>query len=233
MWYVTLDGGEINAACGVICATDTPFLYAVCSEGDTAMRRLLKEVLPELPDRIIADVGLGLLDVFCGPFRATPCGEFLKMRLVDVRAVPAPSQQVERLGPSDLDELTAFYQGDAYTKDEVEGRCFAPYMLEWGPYCGIRREHRLVAAGGVHVCSRRFGVAALANIATRPDSRRQGLATTITCAICRALPREAIVVGLNVHAENHAAIRCYENVGFGEVRRFLSVLLQSVPSRRA
>lgn len=48
---------------------------------------------------------------------------------------------------------------------------------------------------------------------TRPPSR----ARRVTAALCRLLQDEIDVIGLNVRADNAAAIACYRNVGF-EIR---------------
>ena len=53
-----------------------------------------------------------------------------------------------------------------------------------------------------------------ANIATHPGYRRRGLARAATAALCRDLLEEVDTIGLNVHAANEGAIRCYERLGF-------------------
>lgn len=67
---------------------------------------------------------------------------------------------------------------------------------------------------GVHVYSPAKRVASLGNIATRPDARGRGLAGRLTAALCRLLQDEIDVIGLNVRADNAAAIACYRGVGF-------------------
>jgi ribosomal protein S18 acetylase RimI-like enzyme len=59
-------------------------------------------------------------------------------------------------------------------------------------------------------------VASLGNIATRGDARSRGHARRVTAALCRRLRDEIDIIGLNVRADNAAAIACYRAVGFEE-----------------
>jgi ribosomal protein S18 acetylase RimI-like enzyme len=70
-----------------------------------------------------------------------------------------------------------------------------------------------------------YRVAALGNITTHPDWRGQGLATKVTAAVCRSLRETVEHIGLNVHAENRAAIGCYEKLGFEIVTTYEEVML--------
>jgi predicted GNAT family acetyltransferase len=69
----------------------------------------------------------------------------------------------------------------------------------------------------VHVYSAEYRVAALGNITTHPDHRGRGLATAVTAGCCKHLLESVELIGLNVRADNAAAIRAYEKIGF-EVR---------------
>jgi predicted GNAT family acetyltransferase len=91
-------------------------------------------------------------------------------------------------------------------------------MLQTGFYFGIRRGRALVSAAGVHVYSRPYKVAALGNIATRPDVRGRGLGTAVTARLCQELLRAGVeCIGLNVKADNLGARACYEKLGFVRV----------------
>ena len=117
---------------------------------------------------------------------------------------------VERLGARDRKEIESLYaSGDG------GGIAFAPFQLDTGFFRGIRRGGELVAAGGVHVVSRRESVAGVGNIFTRPDCRGRGLAQTVTSAVVAALVEAGIeTIGLNVECSNTAAVRAYEAIGF-------------------
>jgi predicted GNAT family acetyltransferase len=144
-------------------------------------------------------------------------------------ALPEPAG-LERLHPEHFDELRAFYAHDAYRPEERHGRFFESYMLELGPWFGIREAGRLVSVAGVHVVSARTSVAGVGGIATRPDRRGRGLARAVTARLCRELRERVELVGLNVAVANHAAIRCYESLGFRAVSRYEEMELERHPA---
>jgi predicted GNAT family acetyltransferase len=112
------------------------------------------------------------------------------------------------LGLADLNEALAFYE------QSYPGNWFDARMLETGRYYGLWDAGRLVSVAGVHVYSRRYRVAALGNIATDPAHRRKGYGTLVTAQLCRTLLGETDHIGLNVKADNEAAMRCYQRLGF-------------------
>ncbi|MDP6377878.1 MAG: GNAT family N-acetyltransferase [Pseudomonadales bacterium] len=85
-----------------------------------------------------------------------------------------------------------------------------------GPCVGICEQRELVAAGGVHVVSKRHGVVAIGNIATAPEYRGRGYAGVITRGLCRALT-ETHLIALNVRKDNAPALACHRGVGFEPV----------------
>ena len=84
----------------------------------------------------------------------------------------------------------------------------------------------------MHVYSAAYRVAALGNIATAPAHRRQGLGRAVTAAVCQSLLATVDVIGLNVLADNAAARRCYEGLGFTDVCEYDEVLLERRVGRR-
>ena len=121
---------------------------------------------------------------------------------------------------SDLDEVLAFYER-AYP-----GTWFEPRMLETRRYVGIR-DGELLCVAGVHVWSPAWRVAALGNVATLPEARGRGLATTACADLCRLLLDDGIeVIALNVRADNRSAILAYERLGFAHAADYVEVPLQ-------
>jgi ribosomal protein S18 acetylase RimI-like enzyme len=174
-----------------------------------AMRTLLGELLPHLPRRFYAHLSPGLVEALSGAYRPEPGGEYRRMVLADAdKALAADISQTFRIEPGRVDEVSAFY-AEAYP-----GNWFDPAMLKTDQYFGVRRNKKLVAVAGVHVYSAAYKVAALGNIATHPDVRGQGLGTAVTAAVCRSLLGSCQVIGLNVKADNAAAIACYRKLGF-------------------
>ena len=80
---------------------------------------------------------------------------------------------------------------------------------------------------GVHLVSERYGVAALGNIATRPDARSRGYSRAIVASLCRNLARRVSCITLNVAVDNAAAIRSYTAAGFRPVYRYLEGLAEA------
>src|SRR5438270_173437 len=74
----------------------------------------------------------------------------------------------------------------------------------------------LVAAAGTHVVARRYGIAAVGNVYTRPEARGRGYGAATTARVVADLlavgMREVI---LNVAAGNEPARRIYARLGFG------------------
>jgi predicted GNAT family acetyltransferase len=127
---------------------------------------------------------------------------------------------VDVLGTEDLDDLAELYR-EAYP-----GTWFEPHQLDSGRYVGIREDGRLVCVAGLHVYSPAYGVAALGNVATLPAARGRGLAQGACAALCRLLLDDGIAtIALNVRADNIAARRAYERIGFETVAEYVEASL--------
>jgi RimJ/RimL family protein N-acetyltransferase len=214
-------GGEIAAACLVLGELAPPIVYAVAPPRDAATNALLAELAPELPEAFFANLPVGGARAFEPTYEVEPHGEYVKMVWAEREAAArVDTRSVERLGPEHEPELADFYARDAYLPEERGGRFFASYMLELGPWFGARESGRLACAAGLHVLSRRYGVAAIGNVATRPDLRGRGLARAATARLCLELAPHLATIALNVSATNTAARRCYEAIGFREVLRY-------------
>ena len=217
-------GGEIAAVALLLDVLNVPLLYAVAPPAHGPTRELLSAIKMEIPQKCGATLALETVEALGREFDSE--GEFLKMRLasgVD-RDKAADGPEVSRLGPADLAEAKAFYRGAAYAPGE--GGFFLPYMLELGPYFAIREDGYIVAAGGVHVLSDRYGVVGLGNIATAPLFRGRGFATGITRALCDELIPRIPVIALNVRRDNSPAVSCYARVGFEPVLRYEEGLIR-------
>jgi predicted GNAT family acetyltransferase len=71
-------------------------------------------------------------------------------------------------------------------------------------------------------------VAALGNVATLPEARGTGLATAACARLCRMLLADGVdTISLNVRADNDAAIRAYEKLGFAHATDYVEVVLTS------
>src|SRR6185369_5254192 len=120
--------------------------------------------------RFYAHLTDGVADVLADDYRLQPHGQFHKMALADpARLAAVDGSEAVALTTADVDEVLALYAAG------YPGNWFVPRMLQTGGYFGIRRSAALLSVAGVHVYSQRYRVAALGNVATRPEFRGQGL----------------------------------------------------------
>ena len=185
----------------------SPTIVALAHDDPAALHALLAASAQALPPRFHAHLTPGL-EAALGPhYHAQLIGHHLKMGL----GAPVAEQvddAIVRITPQHAAQAVAFYAASYPTS------YFEPVSLERGPYVAIRDAHGIAAIAGVHVYSPTLRVASLGNIATRPDARGRGYARRVTAALCRLLQAEVDVLGLNVQADNAAAIACYRAVGF-------------------
>jgi predicted GNAT family acetyltransferase len=197
-------------------------LIALSEAPEHGMRALLQAIAPDLPSRVYAHLSPGLVAALAPALVPTAAPErHLKLALIDPGRLDAFSPDgAVLLTAADLAEVTALYRR-AYP-----GTWFQARMLETGRYVGIRRGGRLVCVAGVHVWSPAWRVACLGNVATLPAARGAGLATATCAMLCRILLGDGIdVVSLNVRADNAAAIRTYEKLGFAHAADYVEVPL--------
>lgn len=220
-WFGWRGGEGVTQVALLYAEHELPVLVALPFEPRGEMASLLDALRPALPPRVYAHVGADVLDVLRRRYASGTAEPHLKMGLRDPGRLHGAVDGVVTLGAEHLGELERFY-AEAYP-----GSWFVPRMLETGRYVGVRDGHALACVAGVHVWSPRWGVAALGNVATRPDARGRGLAQRACAALCRRLLDDGIeTIGLNVHAGNTPAIRAYERLGFAVVAEYVEVLLE-------
>lgn len=220
IWYGLENDGRIEAVVVLYTGAPPPVLVALDDPPAAATRELLHLIRPLVPPRFDAHATEGVLDALGGEWNIRSRGTHLKMALTDPsRLDTVDTSDVTQLGSTDLAALTALYDAS------YPGNWFDPRMLETGQFFGIHRGAELVSVAGIHVYSPTYRVAAIGNITTRPDLRGQGLSTRTTAALCRSLLQRVDRVGLNVDAENAAAIACYRRLGFTQVGAYHEVEL--------
>ena len=214
-WFALETDGGLSALALLLEGLRLPVFYAVCPPGHEPTQELLERLETSLPPKFYGNLGPHLQTSLARRYRFEHIGTYFKMFLEEYAAAGREEAlSTVRLTSSHLTELQRFYDHEAYLPEEAAGRFFEPYMLERWPYYAVREQGRLVSAGGVHLVSDRYGVAALGNIATRPDRRRQGFGRQIPQALCQALIPRVPLIGLIVDVRKHTAIRCYERLGF-------------------
>ena len=149
--------------------------------------------------------------------------------------VAAPGAVTTRLGASDVPALQALYADGQAAGESPD--FFFPSMVSDGVFHGIYEGTALVAAAGTHLLARDEGAAAIGNIYTRRDRRGRGLGRVTTSAVLRDLSGVE-TIGLNVRADNDAALHLYESLGFTRYCQFYEALAipahsEPSPTRRA
>ena len=219
-WYAAGSRTDISAIALLYVGQSLPTLLAI-SEKTDSMHGLLESILHLLPQRFYAHLSSGVESVFRGTHHLEPHGDHLKMGLLHTSAVDTfDCPETCGLGRDDVEEIVAFYRRC------YPGNWFDPRMLETGQYFGIRKEGCLVSVAGIHVYSPEYKVAALGNIATEPSHRNKGYGRQVTAKTCQSLLKDVCHVGLNVKADNDAAISCYKRLGFETVASYGEYMVQ-------
>ncbi len=133
----------------------------------------------------------------------------------------SPGAVTTRLGASDVPALQALY-ADGESSGESPN-FFFPSMVDAGVFHGIYEGTVLVAAAGTHLLAREESVAAMGNVYTRGDRRGRGLGRLVTSAVLGELSGVE-TIGLNVRADNDAALHLYESLGFARHCQFYEAL---------
>lgn len=125
--------------------------------------------------------------------------------------LPLAPETCTRLSANSVPALQLLYADGDATGEAPD--FFYPSMVTDGMFFGVYEDGALVAAAGTHLLSREEGAAAIGNIYTRRDRRGRGLGRIVTTAVLSALSGIE-TIGLNVRADDGAAISLYESLGF-------------------
>jgi len=215
-WYALTDATGIRAIALMYTGGNLPCFH-VLGEDDNAVytEELLRCLIGILPRRFHAHLTLGSESILAERYDLRPFGRHDRMALMDKSLLTnIDTSEAEGLSMSNLGEIMSFFE-QAYP-----GNFFEPKMLETKQYYGIRQSGKLVSVAGVHVCSARYRIAALGNIATHPDYRGRGYCRIAGAKVCKSLLKEVVDIGLNVKADNISAIKCYEKLGFEAIGSF-------------
>ena len=137
---------------------------------------------------------------------------------------------VTRLVAGDVPALERLYADGESSGESPD--FFYPSMVSDGMFFGVYEDHALAAVAGTHLVAREEGAAAIGNVYTRRDRRGRGLGRAVTAAVLREL-NGIETVGLNVRADNDAAIRVYESLGFVRHCEFHeAIAISECPSSR-
>jgi ribosomal protein S18 acetylase RimI-like enzyme len=210
IWYGIFDTGEIQSVAMLYTRMTPPTLLLFYYHDPFYSTNLLKSIKPLLPQKFLVHLGPGLIDVLGFENIIDNYGQNYRMILMK-EPVAVYDNNIRQLSISDLPAIKDLIS-IAYPNNWFDSR-----MVETGKYFGYFKDKSLIGISGVHVYSAKYRIAALGNIATHPDHRRQQIAFKLTSILCRDLRKTADIVGLNVKSDNKAAINCYSRIGF-EIR---------------
>lgn len=220
-WYGIIENDQLAAICMLYKAINFPVLHALAApKNRTNLQRLLTGIHQNLPRSIYSHLSLGLKSDLERDWELTHHGEYLKMAYLNEDALAEQSaHKISSITSKMAPELLTLFQAG------FSDHTFDPRMLVTGQYLGIWQNGDLVCAGGVHVYSPTYRVAALGNIVTHPTYRGRGMATAITLALCRRLSPNIDHIGLNVKAGNSAALNVYQRCGFRQIAQYEEIML--------
>lgn len=199
----------------------TSILFAM---GAGSVREALDHVIWPVHLQVQADA----LDAVARHARVEQVRTMWRMTWRSKRAI-RPDSRAVRLGAADVPALERLYADGGSAGESPD--FFYPAMVARGVFFGIYEQDELVAAAGTHLLSRGEGAAAIGNIYTRRDRRGRGLGRIVTASVMRELA-EVETVGLNVRADNVAAIHLYEDLGFAKHCEFFEALATEPGGRR-
>ncbi|MFW6371675.1 MAG: GNAT family N-acetyltransferase [Bacteroidota bacterium] len=206
-WYALREKGKIRSVALLYAGMIPPTLLCFQKRDSHYAIRLLLELKPLLPARFYAHLGEGYADVFKRENIAEHYGLNYKM-VLHKRIQFSGDNSIKMLGIDDLPGLLKLYS-EAYPANWFDSR-----MLESGKYFGYIVNDELAGVAGIHVYSAKYKVAALGNITTHPEFRKQGIGYKLTAALCADLQQNVDVIGLNVRSDNEYAICLYKKLGF-------------------
>jgi ribosomal protein S18 acetylase RimI-like enzyme len=222
IWYGWQVASQLQQLALIFTSPSIPVLLAYTEEPVEAMRDFLRALVPLLPERLYAHLSPNTVDTLADTYQIEPGGLYLKMGLTEPeRLSHVDRTEVKTLTQADQDALY-----ELYTAAHPEN-FFDPRTLTHGLYTGIYVDGVLVSAAGLHVYSPLRRIAALGNVATHPAYRNQGFSTRVCASLCQKLRTDGItLIGLNVAADNKAAVRVYSQLGFTSIAEYEAYRLQ-------
>ncbi|CAN5270705.1 hypothetical protein BH23ACT9_BH23ACT9_09310 [soil metagenome] len=218
-----------DAIVGLLRLGGGPVVYAVADDApDTAAAtlELLGDLAPRLPDAFVITGPTGRTDVLeDAGYRSRWTDAYDKLHLPAASELPPGPDDLVVLGRPDLTEIRGLFD-----TDPDAGDFFHVGLLDTRHYVGRRVGGTLVAVAGVHVLDPVNGVAAIGNVATHPDHRRQGHARAAVVGLLHRLRAEVDVIGLNVRHRTDPARALYAALGFVHAVAYEEAALERAPA---
>lgn len=134
------------------------------------------------------------------------------VQLVDDGVAAVPDPEAIRLGAADVPEMLELVE-------RTHPGPFTPRTIELGAYLGFRRDGALIAMAGERM--RPPGWTEISAVCTDAAFRGQGLASRLVLAVAAGIRARGETPFMHAAADNVAAIRLYESLGFRIRRRLI------------
>jgi ribosomal protein S18 acetylase RimI-like enzyme len=201
------DRGTIRAIFSLY--SDLDFVAtAFWSENSGHLDRIIQEFADELPEAgfvaICTEGQLAQLQSVCSSVEPTREMQMYADSATELKCqCKSKPVKMKLEDAEDLRELYRICGTPAWT----------PSALNLGPFYGIKAEEgSIVSVAGVHYVTPHG--AEIGNVATHPSHRRKGYAEACIKAVSEDVLRESDRVLLHYFADNQAARKLYENMGF-------------------
>ncbi|MBR73798.1 MAG: hypothetical protein CL872_02505 [Dehalococcoidaceae bacterium] len=117
--------------------------------------------------------------------------------------------QMKKLSSKDYKIIKNFYLNAGHKID------FDPELIEEGAFFGAFDKNKLIACVCTHLVSKKLKCAAIGNVLTNEEYRRQGLASNLTSLVTAdLLNKNCNYVALSVNVQNLQALRIYKKLGY-------------------
>ena len=209
-WAAAYEDGQASALCLLFKGLTPNAVFCMGKSAGLAMvlgsaMRPGRVFFAALPEHVAALRAFYDLD---------PPETLIRMAITSGAFRPVESKAV-RLASKDVDALNELYRLGG-------GTGFAPFQVTQGIFYGVRSEGRLVSTAGTHVISPKYSIGCVGNVFTHPAYRRRGYAAECTSAVTKdVLAAGCGDVVLNVRADNYAAVRVYQRLGYLEHSRYM------------
>jgi ribosomal protein S18 acetylase RimI-like enzyme len=212
VWYGLKAKDELQQVLLLYTGVEVPTLLCVGRERGQELLEASKHLLPRrFHAHLLPDYAASLQP----DYRMHPSGPHYKYALHHPERLEEQNgEDVVVLRDEDLEAIYELYA------ESYPGNWFDARMLKTGHYYGKWEGEKLVSVAGIHVYSPEYKTATLGNVTTHPVYRGRGLGTKVCATLCRELLKTVEHIGLNVKADNRAAIAMYEQLGFERVEAY-------------
>jgi ribosomal protein S18 acetylase RimI-like enzyme len=221
IWFALKEADTIKSIALLYLGADTPTLLSFYNGESQFSYQLIERIRHFLPERFIAHLSCGMMDIFGRQNVLEYYGLGYKMILAKEACDPK-DKNIRKLSIENLAIINELYSV-SYPQNWFDSR-----MLETNKYYGYFINDKLAGVSGIHVYSEKYKVAALGNVATHPDYRGQQIGYKLTSALCYDLQKCVDLIGLNCRSDNEYAIKCYKKIGFNIIGTYDECYIKNV-----